>query len=58
MSEPKDHDTTSHRDKFTKALSSALSVSREEMQKRLREAKAEKPSPHRRYSYDPEGDHS
>lgn len=40
-------------DKFTKALSSVLSVSREEMQKRLREAKPEKPSPHKRYSYDP-----
>lgn len=44
--------------KFRRALSSALSVSPEEMQKRLREAKPEKPSPHKRYSYDPEVDHS
>lgn len=45
-------------DKVTKALSSVLSVSREEMQKRLREAKPEPPSPHKRYFYDPEGDRS
>jgi hypothetical protein len=51
-------ETNASAEKFTKALSSALSVSREEMQKRLREAKPEKPSPHKRYSYDPEADRS
>lgn len=45
-------------EKFNKALSSVLSVSREELQKRLREAKPEPPSPHKRYSYDPEADRS
>ena len=45
-------------EKFNTALASVLSVSREEMQRRLREAKPEKPSPHKRYSYDPEADRS
>lgn len=49
---------SSSTDKVKKALSSVLSVSREEMRKRVREAKAEKPSPHKRYSYDPEADRS
>jgi hypothetical protein len=35
-----------------------LSVPSEELRKRLREAKPEKPSPHKRYSYDPEADRS
>lgn len=45
-------------EKFTKALASVLSVSREEMKDKLAKAKAEKPSPHTRYTYDPEGDRS
>ncbi len=40
-------------EKFTKALVSVLSVSRAEIQEKLAQAKAEKPSPHKRYTYDP-----
>ena len=48
-------------EKFTKALASVLSVSpeeRQEMREKLAQAKAEKPSPHTRYTYDPEADRS
>lgn len=43
-------------EKFTKALASVLSVSRAEIQEKLAQAKAEKPSPHTRYTYDPAKD--
>lgn len=39
--------------KFNKALASALSVSRAEIQDKIAQAKTEKPSPHTRYIYDP-----
>jgi len=45
--------TTPH-EKFTKALAAVLSVSRSEIQDKLAQAKAEKPSPHTRYTYAPE----
>lgn len=41
-------------DKFTKALSSVLSVSQAEIQDKIAQAKAETPSPHTRYTYAPE----
>jgi len=43
-------------DRFTKALASALSVSPDEIQDKLAQAKTEKPSPHKRYKYVPEED--
>jgi hypothetical protein len=43
-------------EKFMKALSSVLSVKPDDP--RLSEAKDEKPSPHKRYKYAPEGDRS
>ena len=45
-------------EKFTKALASVLSVSPAEIKEKLAQAKAEKPSPHTRYTYDPEADRS
>jgi hypothetical protein len=41
-------------EKFTKALAAVLSVSRSEIQDKIAQAKAEKPSPHTRYTYAPE----
>ena len=52
MKTPKEHE------KFKKALASVLSVSPDEMREKLAQAKAEKPSPHTRYTYDPEADRS
>jgi hypothetical protein len=43
-------------EKFTKALASVLSVSPNEIQDKLAQAKTEKPSPHKRYKYVPEED--
>jgi hypothetical protein len=41
-------------EKFTKALASVLSVSPERIRESLAQAKDEAPSPHAKYSYDPE----
>jgi hypothetical protein len=41
-------------EKFTKALASVLSVSPERIQESLAQARDEVPSPHEKYSYDPE----
>jgi hypothetical protein len=41
-------------EKFTKALASVLSASPEQIQESRALAKAEKPSPHKRYTYAPE----
>jgi hypothetical protein len=38
-------------DKFTKALASVLSASPEKIRESRAQAKAEKPSPHTRYTY-------
>jgi len=43
-------------DKFTKALASVLSVSPNEIQDKLAQAKTEKPSHNNRYKYVPEED--
>jgi hypothetical protein len=40
--------------KFTKALASVLSASPEQIRESRAQAKAEKPSPHTRYTYAPE----
>jgi hypothetical protein len=40
-------------EKFTKALTSVLSASPEQIRESRAQAKAEKPSPHKRYIYDP-----
>lgn len=40
--------------KFTKALASVLSASPEQIRESRVRAKAEKPSPHKRYTYAPE----
>jgi len=40
-------------DKFTAALASVLSASPEQIRESRALAKAEKPSPHKRYIYDP-----
>jgi len=45
-------------EKFTKALASVLSASQEQLRESRKKAKAEKPSPHKRYTYAPEEDHS
>ena len=45
-------------EKFTKALASVLAVPPAEMREKLAQAKAEKPSPHTRYTYAPEEDRS
>jgi hypothetical protein len=45
-------------EKFTKALASVLSASPEQIRESREKAKAEKPSPHKRYSYVPEEDQS
>jgi hypothetical protein len=41
-------------EKFKKALASVLSASPEQIRESRAQAKAEKPSPHKRYSYAPE----
>jgi len=46
-------ETKSPEDKFTRALSSVLSADPKQIQDSRAQAKAEKPSPHRRYTYDP-----
>ena len=46
--------STSEHEKFTKALSSVLSASSEQIRESRAQAKAEKPSPHTRYTYAPE----
>jgi hypothetical protein len=46
-------DPTPH-EKFTKALASVLSASPKQIQESRAQAKAEKPSPHTRYTYVPE----
>jgi hypothetical protein len=43
----------SENEKFTKALASVLSASPEQIRESRAQAKAEKPSPHKRYTYDP-----
>jgi hypothetical protein len=43
-------------EKFKKALVSVLSASPKQIRDSIAKAKAEKPSPHTRYSYDPEED--
>jgi len=45
---------TNPHEKFTKALASVLSVDPSEIRESLAQAKPEKPSPHTKYSYDPE----
>ena len=50
--------TLSEHERFTKALASVLAVSPVETRERLAQAKAEKPSPHTRYTYDPAEDQS
>jgi len=45
-------------DKFKKALSSVLSASPKQIRDAIAQAKAERPSPHTRYKYDPEADRS
>jgi hypothetical protein len=45
-------------EKFTKALASVLSASPKQIQDSRAQAKAEKPSPHKRYTFDPEADRS
>ena len=40
-------------EKFTKALASVLSASPKQIQESRAQAKAEKPSLHKRYTYDP-----
>jgi len=47
---------TKQNETFTKALASVLSVSPTEIREKLAQAKAEKPSPHTRYIYDPAKD--
>jgi hypothetical protein len=42
------------KDKFTKALASVLSVDPKKIRDKIAQAKAEKPSPHTRYTYAPE----
>jgi len=49
---------SSGQDKFTKALASVLSASPEQIQDSCAQAKAEKPSPHKKYKYVPEEGHS
>jgi hypothetical protein len=41
-------------EKFKKALASVLSASPEQIRESRAQAKAEKPSPHKRYTYAPE----
>lgn len=43
-----------NQEKFKKALASALSASPKQIQDSRAQAKAEKPSPHKRYTYAPE----
>lgn len=45
-------------DKFTKALSSVLSASPKQIRDAIAQGKAEKPSPHKRYTFAPEEDRS
>ena len=47
-------ESTPEYEKFTKALASVLSASPEQIQESRALAKAEKPSPHKRYTYAPE----
>ena len=49
---------TAEHERLTKALASFLSVSPAETREKLAQAKAEKPSPHKRYTYAPEEDRS
>jgi hypothetical protein len=44
---------TPQNEKFKKALASVLSASPEQIRASRALAKAEKPSPHKRYTYDP-----
>jgi hypothetical protein len=48
--------STSKHEKFKAALASVLSVSPKQIQDSRVQAKAEKPSPHKRYSYVPAKD--
>jgi len=41
-------------ERFTAALASVLKVSPDKVRQKEAEASSEKPSPHERYSYDPE----
>jgi hypothetical protein len=41
--------------KFTKALASVLSADPKKIRDKIAQAKSEKPSPHTKYTYDPEG---
>lgn len=41
-------------EKVTKALASVLSASPKQIRDSVAQAKAEKPSPHKKYSFDPE----
>lgn len=45
---------TSTEDRFAKALSSVLSADPKKIRDKIAQAKNEKPSPHTRYTYDPE----
>jgi hypothetical protein len=46
--------TSPEHKRFTKALASVLSASPEQIRESRAQAKAEKPSPHTRYTYAPE----
>ncbi|WP_263379700.1 hypothetical protein [Granulicella paludicola] len=52
MEDSKRVSATPH-EKFTEALASVLSASPEQIRDMKIQAKAEKPSPHTRYTYDP-----
>lgn len=45
---------SSGQDKFAKALASVLSADPKKIRDKIAQAKSEKPSPHTRYTYDPE----
>lgn len=56
MDSQKEAKQTPEQSKFAKALSSLLSMKPDDP--KLSEARDEPPSPHTRYKYDPEADHS
>jgi hypothetical protein len=58
MNETTDGRVSPERQKFTKALASVLAVKPADLRRAEDEATPEPPSPHTRYTYDPEEDRS